>query len=152
MKNFESMKPLNILLVEDNPADVELTKQAFKESRINSIIHVVMDGEEALLYIKKLEKHVSAKTPDLILLDLNLPKKNGHSVLSDIKADPILRKIPVIILTTSSAEEDITNAYHNYANSYIVKPSDFLQFIQVVRSIDEFWFAVAKLPKKEKMV
>ena len=142
---------VNILLVEDNPADVMLTREALKESKINNVLNVVMDGEEALLYLRKLGKHKSAETPDLVLLDLNLPKRNGHSVLTDIKADPNLKSIPIIILTTSSAEEDISNTYANHANCYIIKPTDFRKFIDVVKSIEDFWVTIVKLPKKKSV-
>ena len=142
-------KPIDILLVEDNPADVMLTREALKESKISIILNVVMDGEEALLYIKRSGKYASVLIPDLILLDLNLPRKDGLTVLSEIKTDPILRRIPVIMLTTSDSEKDISNTYDNYANCYIVKPSDFRQFVNVVKTIEDFWLDIVKLPKIE---
>jgi chemotaxis family two-component system response regulator Rcp1 len=144
------LKPVNILLVEDNPADVRLTQEAFREARIRNVVNTVMDGEEALGYIRKIGRHANADTPDLILLDLNIPKKDGHSVLADIKSDPILKQIPIIILTTSSSEKDISNTYANHANCYIIKPVDFRQFIKVVRSIEDFWLTIVRLPKTKK--
>jgi chemotaxis family two-component system response regulator Rcp1 len=149
MSNYKSTNPINILLVEDNPADIRLTQEVFKEGRIRNTLNVVMDGEEAMIYLRKLGKYSQAETPDLVLLDLNLPKKDGRSVLADIKADPVLKFIPVIILTTSAAEQDILNTYANHANCYIMKPVDLAQFINVVRSIEEFWLTIVKLPKKE---
>jgi len=140
-------KHINIFLVEDNPADVRLTKEAFREARIPNVLDVAMDGEEALNYMRKIGKHANAETPDLVLLDLNIPKRNGHSVLADIKADPILKRIPIIILTTSSAEQDILNTYDNHANCYIIKPVDFREFIKVVRTIEEFWLKIVRLPR-----
>jgi len=150
MFNYKSAKPINILLVEDNPADIRLTREVFKDGKINNILNVVMDGEEALLYLKKLDKYLSAETPDLILLDLNLPKKDGREVLEEIKADYNLKLIPVIILTTSSAEKDIIATYTHHANCYIMKPVDLGQFVSVIRCIEEFWLSIVKLPKKEE--
>jgi chemotaxis family two-component system response regulator Rcp1 len=151
MKTYEAhIKPVDILLVEDNPADVMLTREALKESKVNTTLNVATDGEEALLYVKRLGKHAAAPIPDLILLDLNLPKKDGLSVLSEIKTDPILRRIPIIILTTSHSEQDISNTYTNHANCYIIKPSDFRQFVNVVRSIEDFWLTIVRLPIRKK--
>jgi len=150
MDNDSQLKPINILLVEDNPGDVMLTKQALIESKIKTTLNVVMDGEEAVHYLRKEGKHTLVETPDLVLLDLNLPKKDGLSVLAEIKADSHLKFIPIIILSTSSAEEDIASAYARYANCYITKPSDFRQFIHVVKSIEAFWFKVVKFPKSKK--
>ena len=150
MKNHEAhIKPVDILLVEDNPADVMLTREALKESKISTTLNVTTDGEEALNYVKRLGKHMAATTPDLILLDLNLPKKDGLSVLSEIKADPILRRIPVIILTTSDSEKDISNTYANNANCYIIKPTDFRQFVNVVKTIEDFWLTIVRLPTRK---
>ena len=148
MNTSSHTKPVDILLVEDNPADVTLTREALKESKVKTTLNVVMDGEEAILYVTKQGKYDAAQTPDLILLDLNLPKKDGHSVLTEIKADPHLRRIPVIILTTSSSEKDISNTYANNANCYIIKPVDFREFIHVVKSIEDFWLTIAKLPTR----
>lgn len=137
---------IHILLVEDNPGDIRLTKEVLKEGKIRNDLSVVTDGEEALLFLKKEGKYKDARPPDIILLDLNLPKKDGRQVLAEIKADPILMLIPVIVLTTSSAEKDILNMYAIHANCYITKPVDFDQFINVVRSIENFWLSIVKLP------
>jgi chemotaxis family two-component system response regulator Rcp1 len=147
MKNY---KPINILLVEDSLADIRLTQEVFKEGKINNILNVVMDGEEALLYLRKSGKYKNVETPDLVLLDLNIPKKDGRQVLADIKTDNNLKVIPVIILTTSAAEQDIFNTYSHHANCYIMKPVNLEQFIKVIRSIEEFWLTIVKLPKKEE--
>lgn len=141
---------INILLVEDNPGDIRLTKEVLKEGKIRNTLSVVMDGEEAMLYLRKEAQYEKAVTPDLVLLDLNLPKKDGREVLSLIKSDPTLVCIPVIILTTSSAENDIVNTYSNHANCYITKPVDFSQFVTVVRAIENFWLSIVKLPTKDK--
>lgn len=141
-------KPVEILLVEDNPGDVRLTQEALKESKINNNLCIVTDGEEALQYLRKLGPHGKASRPDLVLLDLNLPKKDGREVLREIKTDTDLRRIPVVILTTSKAEEDILKSYESHANCYITKPVDFSQFMQVVKQIENFWFTIVKLPPK----
>lgn len=145
-------KPINILLVEDNPADIRLTKEALKDGKIKNSLSVVMDGEEALLFLRKENQYSGSDIPDIdiVLLDLNLPKKDGREVLMEIKADNKLKRIPVIILTTSSAEQDILNTYSNHANCYIMKPVDFNQFITVVRTIEEFWLTIVKLPTHVK--
>jgi chemotaxis family two-component system response regulator Rcp1 len=141
-------RPIDILLVEDNPGDIRLTQEAFKDGKINNKLNVVMDGEEALLYLKKTGQYAEATTPDIILLDLNLPKKDGREVLAEIKDDPNIKCIPVIILTTSAAQSDILNTYSNHANCYIMKPVDFNQFITVIRTIEDFWLSIVKLPGK----
>lgn len=138
---------VEILLVEDNPGDIELTHEAIKESKLKNNLHVVRDGVEALAFLHKRGKFGDAVTPDLILLDLNLPKKDGREVLQEIKNDDQLKKIPVVVLTTSDAEEDIIKSYENYANCYIKKPVDFNQFTNVVKKIEDFWFSIVKLPK-----
>lgn len=148
MGNSDPSRPINILLVEDNPGDIRLTQEAFKDGKIKNDLNVVMDGEEAVLYLKKVGKYSVAPTPDIILLDLNLPRKDGREVLAEIKEDPSLKCIPVIILTTSSAESDILNTYSHHANCYIMKPVDFNQFINVVRTIEDFWLSIVKLPGK----
>lgn len=150
MSNKELIHAINILLVEDNPGDIRLTKEVLKDGKIRNNLSVVMDGEEALFFLKKQGKHKSAVTPDIILLDLNLPKKDGREVLSEIKSDPQLMCIPVIVLTTSEAEQDILNMYAHHANCYITKPVDFNQFINVVRSIENFWLSIVKLPNVKK--
>ena len=150
MGNSDNIKPIDILLVEDNPGDIRLTQEAFKDGKIKNELNVVMDGEEAVLYLKKIGKYLNKSTPDIILLDLNLPKKDGREVLTEIKNDPELKCIPVIILTTSSAQSDILNTYSHHANCYIMKPVDFNQFITVIRTIENFWLTIVKLPAKNK--
>lgn len=145
----ENGKPVEILLVEDNPGDVRLTEEALREAKMRNNLHVVGDGEAALRFLHREGEFGDAPRPDLVLLDLNLPKKGGQEVLSEIKADPGLRRIPVVILTTSKAEEDILKSYDLHANCYITKPVDFEQFIRVVRSIEEFWLTVVKLPARD---
>jgi CheY-like chemotaxis protein len=139
-------QPIEILLVEDNAADVRLTKEALQEGKVRNNLTVARDGEEALEILRRSGPHAGAARPDLILLDLNLPRKDGREVLATLKADPSLKHIPVVVLTTSSAEVDILNSYQLHANCYITKPVDLEQFIGVIRSIDEFWLTVVKLP------
>ena len=146
MNSSENTQKINILLVEDNPGDIRLTKEVLKEGKIRNNLIVVMDGEEALFFLKKTGPFKDAITPDIILLDLNLPKKDGREVLAEIKSDPTLMLIPVIVLTTSAAEQDILNMYAHHANCYITKPVDFNQFINVIRSIENFWLTIVKLP------
>lgn len=148
MNNKENPEPINILLVEDNPGDIRLTEEVLKEGEIRNNLNVVMDGEDALVFLRKEGKYKNMITPDIILLDLNLPKKDGREVLEEIKTDPALLSIPVIVLTTSSAEQDILNMYNHHANCYITKPVDFDQFINVIRSIENFWLSIVKLPGK----
>jgi chemotaxis family two-component system response regulator Rcp1 len=140
------IRTVNILLVEDNPADVLLTMEALKEGDISHELNVVNDGADAVAYLRQKGKYTGVVLPDIILLDINLPKKNGFEVLAEIKEDPRLKSIPVIILTTSSAKQDVRRAYDLHANCYIVKPLDFDAFLNVVRSIEDFWLTVAKLP------
>jgi CheY-like chemotaxis protein len=135
-------------MVEDNPDDIELTVEALKDARVGNFLSVVKDGEEAIAYLRCQGKYKQAVRPDLILLDLNMPKKNGRDVLREIKNDPQLKRIPVVILTTSQAEEDILHTYDLHANCYITKPVDFNQFLKVVRSIEDFWLTVVKLPPR----
>jgi two-component system, chemotaxis family, response regulator Rcp1 len=137
---------MEILLVEDNPGDVRLTREALKEGRIRSNMQVVTDGVEALEYLRREGGHGDAVRPDLILLDLNLPRKDGREVLEVIKADPALRSIPVVVLTSSQAEQDIIRAYALHANCYVSKPVELDRFIEVVKSLVNFWLSVAKLP------
>ena len=141
-----------ILLVEDNPGDVRLTREALKEGKILNNVSVVGDGVEALAFLRREGKHTNAVRPDLILLDLNLPKKDGREVLAEIKADPTLKKIPVVILTTSAAEQDVLKTYDLHANCYITKPVDLEQFIKVVQLIEDFWLTIARLPSGAKHV
>ena len=139
-------RPIEVLLVEDNPGDVRLTQEALKEGRIISHLNVVPDGIEAMEYLCHRGKYSNSPRPDLILLDLNLPRKNGREVLQEVKADPDLRRIPVMVLTTSTAEQDLHKAYNLHANCYITKPVDLDQFMNVVRSIEHFWFHIVTLP------
>jgi chemotaxis family two-component system response regulator Rcp1 len=141
-------KPLDILLVEDNPADVRLTREAFLDGKIHNSLAVVKDGVEAMEYLRRQGKFAGAARPDLILLDLNLPRKDGREVLAEIKSDPALMRIPVVVLTTSRAEMDIVRTYNLHANCYIVKPVDLDQFIGVIKSIDNFWLTAVTLPKE----
>ena len=141
-------KPIEILLVEDNPGDVRLTVEALKENKVLNNLHVVEDGVEAMAFLRREGKYADAPRPDIILLDLNLPKKDGREVLAEIKTDENLKRIPVVILTMSKAEEDILKAYDLYANCYITKPVDLEQFITVVKSIEDFWLTIVKLPKE----
>jgi two-component system, chemotaxis family, response regulator Rcp1 len=140
---------IQVLLVEDNPGDVRLTKEALKEGKLLNQLTVVGDGVEALSFLRKEGIYADAVQPELILLDLNLPKKDGREVLAEIKADPNLRRIPVVVLTTSSSEEDILKIYDLHANCYITKPVDLEQFMGVVKSIEDFWVSVVKLPSAE---
>jgi CheY-like chemotaxis protein len=141
-------KPIEILLVEDNAADVRLTEEALKEGKVRNNLHVARDGMEALEFLRRQGKFKDATRPDLILLDLNLPRRDGREVLADIKNDPELKLIPVVVLTTSSAEADILKSYKLHANCYITKPVDLEQFVNVVRSIDDFWLTVVRLPSE----
>lgn len=139
--------PIEMLLVEDNPDDVDLTIEALEDAKIANRLHVVSDGVAALAFLHRKGGYVRAPRPDLILLDLNLPKKSGREVLAEIKNDPKLRCIPVVVLTTSSADEDILRAYDLHANCYITKPVDFEQFSRVIHAIEDFWLTVVKLPR-----
>jgi CheY-like chemotaxis protein len=141
------MRPVEILLVEDSPSDTELTVEALKEAKVGNHLSIVEDGVEALQFLRRQGKYTAAPRPDLIMLDLNLPRKDGREVLREIKADHSLQTIPVVVLTTSRAEQDILQAYHHHANCYITKPVDFEQFLQVVRSIESFWLVLVTLPR-----
>jgi two-component system, chemotaxis family, response regulator Rcp1 len=145
-KNTPSIR---ILLVEDNPADVRLTREIFNECRIDNEVYVAKDGEEATAYLRKEGAFAAVQSPDLILLDLNLPGKSGREVLLDIKKDPALRRIPVVILTTSKAEEDILAAYDLHANCYIPKPLDLDHFVKVIQQIKDFWLKIVRLPPQQ---
>ena len=140
--------PVEILLVEDNPGDARLALEGLKECKIRNNLHVADDGVKAMAFLRRQGEYAKAARPDLILLDLNLPKKDGREVLREIKEDASLRLIPVVILTTSKAEEDILKSYSLHANCYVAKPLAFQQFIDVVRSIENFWFTIVKLPPK----
>jgi two-component system, chemotaxis family, response regulator Rcp1 len=142
-------QPIDILLVEDREGDVRLTQEAFKDSRVLNRLHVVKDGIEALAFLRRERQYSKAVRPDLILLDLNLPKKNGQEVLAEIKQDPDLKRIPVVVLTVSKAEEDILRSYNLHANCYVTKPIELEQFLKAVRGIEDFWLAIVKLPSSK---
>jgi len=150
MEGTKAERPIEILLVEDNPGDVRLTREIFKAARIRNIIHTVEDGVEAMEYLRNQGKYADEARPDLILLDLNLPRKDGREVLAEIKSDDELKRIPIVVLTISKAEEDILKTYSLHANCYITKPVDLDQFIKVVASIEDFWLSVVKLPSGTK--
>jgi CheY-like chemotaxis protein len=140
--------PIEVLLVEDDPGDVLMTQEAFEDHKVRNNLTVVSDGAEALAYLRREGKYADAVRPDLILLDLNLPRRDGREVLAEIKKDPELGRIPVVVLTTSAADEDILRSYQLHANAYVTKPVDFDRFIQVIRQIDEFFVSVVKLPPR----
>jgi CheY-like chemotaxis protein len=140
------MIPIEILMVEDNPGDVWLTREALKEARVNNRMNVVPDGVEAMAYLRREGMYSAKPRPDLILLDLNLPRKDGREVLAEVKADPHLKRIPVLVLTTSQDDRDVLQTYNLHANCYIIKPVDLDRFLQVVRSIECFWLTIVKLP------
>jgi chemotaxis family two-component system response regulator Rcp1 len=144
-----ALHPIEILLVEDNEGDVELTQEALSRAKVNNRLHVAEDGLDALQFLRREGAYAAAPRPDLILLDLNLPRLDGREVLAEVKADPQLRTIPIVVLTTSQAEEDIVRSYDLHANCYITKPVDFGQFMKVVQSVHEFWVTVVKLPPAE---
>jgi CheY-like chemotaxis protein len=144
----DGKSPIEVLLVEDDPGDVLMTKEAFEEHKLRNRLTVVSDGAEALAYLRREGEYADAEVPDLILLDLNLPKRDGRQVLAEIKNDEQLCRIPVVVLTTSQADEDILRSYQLHANAYVAKPVDFERFIAVVRQIDEFFVSVVKLPPR----
>jgi CheY-like chemotaxis protein len=141
-----SARLIEILLIEDNPGDVDLAREALDDNKFHNNLSVISDGEEAMAFLRREGAYAKAPRPDLILLDLNLPKKDGHEVLADVKADERLKRIPVVILTTSSAEADVLKTYNLHCNCYITKPIDLHQFMNVVKSIEDFWLAIVKLP------
>ena len=141
---------VEILLVEDNPGDVRLTQEVLRDGKVRNNMSVVMDGVDAISFLQQTGEYAGAPRPDIILLDLNLPKKDGREVLAEIKADPNLKHIPVVVLTTSSAEQDIFRSYDLYANCYITKPVDLDQFIKVMKSIEDLWLTIVKLPRGEE--
>ena len=147
-QDVQAVMPIQILLVEDNPGDVRLTIEALKDAKVYNNLSVVEDGVLALEFLHQRGEYRHAPRPDLVLLDLNLPRKNGREVLADIKTDDMLKTIPVVILTTSQAEEDVLRAYSLHANCYITKPVDFTQFLNVVRAIEQFWLTIVLLPPK----
>src|SRR5580704_1671275 len=144
------VEPIQILLVEDSPGDVRLTQEAFKDAKVLTNMQVALDGSEAMALLKREGKYADAPRPDLILLDLNLPKKDGREVLEEIKANPSLKSIPVVVLTTSASEADILRSYRLHANCYITKPVGLEGFLEVVQSIDSFWLSVVKLPREAR--
>jgi chemotaxis family two-component system response regulator Rcp1 len=141
-------KPMEVLLVEDSPGDVRLTREALKDAKLHINLHIASDGIEAMAFLKREGHYVRVPRPDLILLDLNLPRKDGREVLEEIKRNPVLKSIPVVILTTSASEADILRSYLLHANCYITKPVDLKGFLDVVKSIDHFWLSVVKLPRE----
>ena len=141
-------QPIEVLLVEDDPGDVLMTQEAFADYKIANRLTVVTNGEDAIAYLRKEGRHRDAPTPDLVLLDLNLPRRNGREVLRDVKGDPDLRHIPIVVLTTSDAEEDVLASYDLHANAYVRKPVDFDQFVAAVRAIDDFFITVVRLPPR----
>ena len=142
------MEAIEILLVEDNLGDVRLTQEALNDSKLHNNLSIVRDGIEAMTFLKKQDEYEQAPTPDIILLDLNLPRKDGIEVLEEIKDDELLRRIPVVVLTTSDADQDILRSYDLHANCYITKPVDLDRFVQIVQTIENFWFQIVKLPPK----
>jgi CheY-like chemotaxis protein len=148
MNPMDRPDPIEVLLVEDDPGDVLLIREAFGDHKLANRLHVVADGVEALAFMRQQGEHADAPRPDLVLLDLNLPRKDGREVLAEVKRDDALRSIPIVVLTTSQAEEDVLRSYDLHANAYVTKPVDFDRFIGVVRQIDEFFVSVVKLPTR----
>ena len=144
------MKPVHILLAEDNEGDIMLTLEAFEEGKLLHTVSVVRDGKEAIDYLNKTGRYKDGETPDFVLLDINLPKKNGQEVLRFIKTNDLLKHIPVIVLTTSSSEKDIAQSYNNYANCYITKPVEMNEFINAILKVEDFWINIVKLPNSQK--
>jgi CheY-like chemotaxis protein len=145
---MQKNRPVEILLIEDNEADVRLTREGIKEAKINNNLSVVRDGEEAMDYLHKRNGFEDVPRPDLVLLDLNLPKKDGREVLEEIKSSEELRRLPVVVLTTSEAEKDIVKSYELHANCYVTKPLGLDQFVEVIKAIEDFWFSIVKLPEE----
>jgi len=146
MNRVTNIKPIEILMVEDNEGDARLALEAMRESKIKNTMHHVRDGDEAMAFLRKEGKYIDAPRPELVLLDLNLPRKSGEEVLAEIKADPDLKRLPVVILTVSSDEADVLKSYNLHANCYITKPLDLSQFMAVVKSIEDFWLTIVRLP------
>jgi CheY-like chemotaxis protein len=144
---LDAARPIEILLVEDDPGDVLMTREALEDSKVINHLHVVDNGEEAVAFLRQEGDHAGSPRPDLVLLDLNLPRLDGRDVLAQVKADPDLRRIPVVVLTTSEAEEDVLRSYDLHANAYVTKPVDFEQFAKVIRQVDDFFISVVRLPK-----
>jgi len=148
MTEAHDAEPVEILLAEDNPGDVKLTRKALEQGQVLNNLHVVSDGVEAMRFLRQQEEYESAPRPDLLLLDLNMPRKDGRAVLEEIKTDDSLKRIPVVVLTSSAAEEDIVQSYDLHANAYLTKPVDFDGFLDVVGRVEEFWLTVVKRPPK----
>ena len=148
MTQFEGERPIEVLLVEDDPGDVMMTREAFQDYKLHNELHVVSDGAEAMAFLRQEGEYAGRPRPDLVLLDLNLPRMDGRQVLEAIKSDPELASIPVVVLTTSEAEDDVLRSYSLHANAYVTKPVDFERFIQVVRQIDDFFVTVVRLPRR----
>ncbi len=148
MRDTHYGRLVDILLVEDNPGDVRLTQEVFKEAKILNRLDVVGDGVDAMAFLRREGSFADVVRPDIVLLDLNLPRKSGRDILEEIKGDPALRNIPIVVLTTSRAEQDVLDAYEHHANCYITKPVDLEQFIDIVRSISQFWLSIVELPAK----
>jgi chemotaxis family two-component system response regulator Rcp1 len=148
MSESRPLRPVEILLVEDNPGDVELAREALRESKVINNLHVVTDGEKALQFLRRIPPYASVPEPDVILLDLNLPRMDGREVLAEIKADEQLRHIPVVVLTTSRSEEDVLQSYDLHANCFITKPLELGRFVEVVKSIEDFWLSIVVLPNR----
>lgn len=149
MRTMANAEPIEILLVEDNPGDARLALEALKESKVKNNLHHVSDGVEAMKFLRQQDEHAGVPPPDLVLLDLNMPRMDGREVLAKIKDDPSLRLIPVVVLTTSEAERDLIQSYDTHANAYIVKPIDLDRFMDVVQTIEEFWFSIVTLPRRD---
>ena len=149
MPESASGHPVEVLLVEDDPGDVLMTQEAFRDYKIANNLNVVTNGEDAIAYLRKEGAFAGVTTPDLVLLDLNLPRRDGREVLREVKADPELRRIPIVVLTTSDAEDDVLGAYELHANAYVRKPVDFEQFVVAVRAIDNFFISVVRLPGRQ---
>lgn len=145
---MDRLTPINILYAEDNLGDIRLTQEALKEDKLSIKLHIVMDGVEAMDFLRKKGKYANVPTPDLILLDLNMPRKDGRQVLREVKEDPALKTIPVVVLTISKSEVDILQSYNLHVNCYIVKPPDLNKFIEISKTFKEFWFSIVKLPPK----
>ena len=148
MPDDTTSHPIEVLLVEDDPGDVLMTQEAFKDYKIANRLNVVSNGEDAIAYLRKQGRFADAPTPDLVLLDLNLPRRDGREVLREVKTDPVLRRTPIVVLTTSDSEEDVLASYDLHANAYVRKPVDFEQFVSAVRAIDEFFITVVRLPTR----
>ena len=148
MTQFEGERPVEVLLVEDDPGDVMMTREAFQDYKLHNQLHVVSDGAEAMEFLRQEGEHAGRPRPDLVLLDLNLPRMDGRQVLEAIKSDPELASIPVVVLTTSENEDDVLRSYSLHANAYVTKPVDFARFIEVIRQIDDFFVTVVRLPRR----